>query len=541
MRNYSLLVAFLALFVLALPPTTAQDDAFMLTILHSNDTHAGHTPNSGGHGGVARQATVQNQIRAEVENLILLDAGDRFSGTLYHTTYLGQDQVPIMNALGYDAMTLGNHEFDNGDEVLAHFVDGLNFPVVSANIDFSASLVLSGLFQPYTVLEVAGQQIGVIGLTTAQTVESSSPGADLVFSAAYTEIANQAAAELMAAGVNKIILLTHLGIFVDLEFIQALEHIDLVIGGHSHTLLSNQNSAAFAYPLVYTSPQDTPVLYVQSGANNLYLGRLDVVFDAAGVLTNWNGDSIFLSRYLAPDPALDALVTKLGGAVQELMNTPIGASTELDLVGDRSVCRVEECSLGNIVADAMRWETGADIALMNGGGIRADLLAGEITLGAILTLHPFGNQISIFDSAGADILAALENSVKDLRLDDAGNVSREGLGGRFLQVSGLRYVVDVTQDPGARVVEVWIEDAAGSYTPLDPTATYFVATIGFIRTGGDGYTMFAENAIAPYDFGRIDYEVTADYLAQISPITADTLGVQQEGRITFVNAQPTPR
>ncbi len=538
LRKVHLLLVLLFITLLVVPFAAAQDDTFALTVMHTNDTHARHEPDGDGNGGVARQATVVNQIRAEVENSLLLDAGDRFTGTLFHTTYLGQDQVAIMNALGYDAMTLGNHEFDNGDQVLADFVAGLDFPVVTANIDFNASpeLANSGI-TPYVVLDVNGQQVGIIGLTTADTQNIASPGDSLVWSDDYAGVANAAAAELAGVGVNKIILLTHTGINVDNAFVGSLENIDLVVGGHSHTLFSNMTAgAAGEYPLEFTSPLDQPILYVQAGQYNQYLGRIDLEFDADGVLTGWDGDSIFLTRYITPEPLVDQIVADLAVEVNELSNTPIGATTDVFLTGDRSVCRVEECNLGNLIADSMRWETGAQIAIMNGGGVRADIDEGDITLGEVLTVQPFGNTISIFEATGADIIAALENGVSGITLNDAGQVSRGGAPGRFPQVSGLRFSFDPTQEAGSRIVSVEVLMEDGSFAPIDPEATYTVVTNNFVRTGGDGYSMFAENAINPYDFGRTDYEVTAEYMATISPIT---IGV--EGRITIVNAEVEPR
>ncbi len=175
-KLFFLIVA--ALFAL---PVLAQDDSFALTILHTNDVHAHHEPGSDGNGGAARQATVVQQIRAEVPNVLLLDGGDRFTGTLFHQQYRGQDSVQIMNAIGYDGMTLGNHEFDDGDEVLSQFVDGVDFPVVNTNIDFSGEPLLADKIPPYAILDVNGEQVGIIGLTTPETPFLSSPGAALVF------------------------------------------------------------------------------------------------------------------------------------------------------------------------------------------------------------------------------------------------------------------------------------------------------------------------------------------------------------------------
>ncbi|MCA9904087.1 MAG: metallophosphoesterase, partial [Anaerolineae bacterium] len=149
----SVLLIVLAAALLVIGSVAAQDDTFALTILHTNDTHAAHQPNNDGDGGVAREATVVKQVRAEGGNLLLVDAGDRFTGTLFHRLYLGQDQVEIMNLLGYDVMTLGNHEFDNGEDVLLAFLQGLDFPAVSSNINFGNG-PLANEVSPYAVLEV---------------------------------------------------------------------------------------------------------------------------------------------------------------------------------------------------------------------------------------------------------------------------------------------------------------------------------------------------------------------------------------------------
>lgn len=538
MRKFTLLVLLLLGLVASVH---AQDEeTFSLTVVHTNDTHAAHVPNGDGNGGAAIQAAVVNQIRAEGGNSILLDAGDRFTGSLFHTQYLGQDQVQVMNLMGYDAMTLGNHEFDNGDQVLADFIAGLEFPVVVANVDFSGSEILAGApVVPTAIIEVGGQQIGIIGLVTADTVDTSSPSDTISFSDDYVGIANAQAAALAEQGINKIILLAHIGIDVTEGYITGLQGIDILLDGHSHTLLSNQNTAAFSYPIEFASEATgEPILYAQAGANGQYLGRLDVEFDAAGVIADYDGDSVFLSRYITPDPAMQALIDELAGPVEALGNQSTGATTEVELIGDRNFCRVEECALGNIIADGMRYDTGAQIAIMNGGGIRANIDAGDITLGDVLTVHPFGNQVATLGLTGADVIAALENGVSGLTIGDDGLVVREGNAGRFPQVSGIRYTIDPTAEVGSRIVSVEVEQEDGSFAPIDPAATYSVVTLNFIRLGGDGYEVMLTNAIDPYDFGRLDYELTSEYLASISPITADMAAYQ--GRITYVNAEITP-
>jgi 5'-nucleotidase/UDP-sugar diphosphatase len=519
-KIFSLLFIVLLTLLFAAVTVAQDEEPFALTIMHTNDVHAHHDPNNDGDGGAARQATVVQQIRAEGGNSLLLDGGDRFTGTLYHIEYEGQDSVQIMNMIGYDAMTLGNHEFDNGDEVLAAFVDGLNFPVVTANVDFSASPILADMIEPYVVLEVGGEQIGIIGLVTPESEILSSPGDELVFEYDLVSVTQAMVDELTGMGVNKIILLTHIGYEADLEVAQAVTGVDVVVGGHTNTFLSNDFAGAQGeYPTVLESAAGEPVLVVQASTATLYLGRLDVEFDAAGVLSAWAGDPILLSRYITPDTAISDLLAGLSEPIEELRNTAIGESS-VALVGDRRVCRVEECNLGNMITDALRIETGAEIAITNGGGIRADIDEGEITVGEVLTVLPFGNMVSTFELSGAGIIAALENGVSQVTLTEAGLISRDGAAGRFPQVSGISFTFDPTQEPGSRIVEVLLENGE----PLDPDAIYSVATNDFMRGGGDGYETFAVEAIDPYDFGKPLDLVMAEYIGNNSPVAPEVAG-----------------
>lgn len=547
LRKFSLLIATLAIGLLSIVVLNAQDEeTFALTVMHSNDTHAAHQPDGDGNGGAAIMAAVANQIRGSVDNSLLLDAGDRFTGTLFHTVFEGQDQVEIMNLMGYDAVVLGNHEFDNGDQVLADFVNGLNFPTLSANVDFSASEILADVpIEDTTIIDVNGTQVGIIGLTAPDTPETSSPSDNIIFNEDLVTITNTLAAELTDQGVGIIIVLSHIGINLDTEIAPQLENVDLIIGGHSHTLLSNQAAgAADEYPLVFTNEAtEETILYVQAGDNTEYLGRIDMEFDAAGVLQDWEGDSIFLSQYISPDADVAALIEELSGPVEELRSQPADVTSEVALDGDRTVCRVEECNLGNLIADSYRQETGADIAFMNGGGIRRDLPAGDLTLGDLLEVQPFGNTVATLELTGADIIAALENSVSRITLNDDGEIVRDGASGRFLQVSGLRFSYDPTLEAGSRVVSVEVEQEDGSFVAIDESATYSVAMPNFIALGGDGYDIFVENGMNVYLFGRVDWEVTRDYMQELTPINDDD-GISADDdtpRITAVNAEVEAR
>lgn len=507
-------------------PAGAQDDPFRLTIMHTNDTHSHHEPQGrSGHGGVARQATVVKAIRSEVDNSLLLDAGDRFTGTLFHKYYQGSENVKIMNALGYDAMALGNHEFDNGLEVLEKFIDGVDFPVLSANTGFG-SLPVAEKVPASTVLDVGREQIGVIGLVTAETPEITInfPGKEeLSWSEDYAGVVNAEVAKLTERGINKIILVTHIGLGVDMALAAQVRGVDLIVGGHSHTAISSlyKEGGDTRYPMTVDDADGKPVYIVQAGDRDRFVGRLDMRFNAEGEVIRARGDLILLSRFIEPDAEIQALVEELAAPINELKNTPvagdIGSVKSAQLLTNRD-CRAGECLLGSLIADAIRAESGAQIVLQNGGGIRSDIDEGEVTVGEVLTVLPFGNTIATLKLKGADVRASLESGVS--------RVGGKSGTGRFPQVSGMRFSFDPAREAGQRVVAVEVMDENGGFAALDDEAMYSVATNNFMRTGGDGYTLFADNAIDAYDHGRPIEEALIDYMIANSPVT-----VSKDGRI----------
>lgn len=524
--SLNILILFTLLTAAFVSPADAvaqdEEEPFPLTIMHTNDVHSHYDPNSEGNGGMARMASIVNQVRDEVDNALLVDAGDQFTGTLYHVQHRGEDTSQLMNFVGYDAMALGNHEFDDGEAILAAFINAVKFPVLSANIDASGSADLADLIQPYAILEVGEEKVGVFGLITPETDILSSPSKETLFDSDLSAVAQATVDALTEEEVNKIILLSHCGYEADLEIAQDTSGIDVIVGGHTHTFLTNMFSGGEDYyPVILAGTDGDPVLVVQSGEHLEFLGRLDVEFDGEGILTDWEGDLILISQYITPEPTTHVMLKFLAKPIEELTSQEIGES-DVYLDGDRIVCRFEECTMGNLIADAIREETGVQVALQNGGGIRASIEEGTVTLGDVMTVLPFGNLISTFELTGADLLAVLENGVSRVDVD-------EGTG-RFLQVSGLRYSFDASQPVDSRVsdVEVWNAETE-TYEALVLTANYTVAANDYMRSGGDGYSVLAENAINPYDFGSPLDQVVADYIAANSPVNVTT-----EGRITVV-------
>jgi 5'-nucleotidase len=228
-----------------------------------------------------------------------------------------------------------------------------------------------------------------------------------------------------------------------------------------------------------------------------------------------SGDVMLLDASVEPDAGIAERVTELAGPIEEAMGEVVGETTEF-IEGDRTVCRAMECPMGNLVADAMLErvaDQGIQIAIANGGGLRASIDAGEVTMGEVFTVLPFQNTLATFQLSGADVLAALENGVSQVE---------EGAG-RFPQVSGLRFTWDPEAEPGSRIVSVEV-DMDGTWEALDPDATYGVVSNNFMRGGGDGYAMFAQNAMNAYDYGPGLEQVAADYISANSPYTPYTDG-----------------
>ena len=520
----------------------AQEQGFTLTILHTNDVHAHLLPfnQAGGDcsdeeaqagkcfGGVARQYALIQQIRQKEQNVVLLDAGDQFQGTLFFNEYKGKAAQQFMNEFHYQAMTLGNHEFDDGVPVLTGFLSGLKFPVVSANINVSHEPALNGLIKPYTILTIANERIGVIGCTTIETPSMSSPGASIIFNDVKESVA-KAVGELEQQGINKIIVLSHIGYAQDQALAAAVKGIDVIVGGHSHTYLSstpatkNIDQSMGDYPTVVKSPAGDSVLVVQVFWMGKYLGNLGVTFDAQGKLTAWDGKPMLLDAQIIEDEKIIAEVEQLNKPLDGLRKKVIG-STAVDLVGDRNVCRFAECNLGNLITDAMVAKTShlkTQIAILNGGSIRASILQGDVTLGTVLMVMPFGNTLATFGLKGADVLAALEHGVSR-----AENPQNDGTG-RFPQVSGMRYWWDDSKPVGSRIAKVEVRNEGGNYEPLDKDKVYQVVAIDYARRGGDGYDVFAKKAINPSDDSGYLSDSAVEYITAHSPVSANL-----EGRIT---------
>ncbi|MFL8936294.1 5'-nucleotidase C-terminal domain-containing protein [Rossellomorea oryzaecorticis] len=505
---------------------------FLLTVMHTNDTH-------GNIQDIAKRATAIEHVRSENPEALLLDAGDVFSGTLYFNEFLGQADLEFMNYLGYDAMTFGNHEFDlgasaDGHKALADFIKGAEFPFVSANVDFTKDSTFDGLqnfevsedpadgeIYNGIVKEVDGEKVGIFGLTTEETPFISSTG-EVQFQD-YIERATEMVDKFENQGINKIIALTHLGYDDslqydnDLELAKQVDGIDVIVGGHSHTTLDEP---------VLNEDGEEPTVLVQTGEYGKALGTLDVTFDENGVLTGYAGELIKVSD-LEADPVVADMLKPYTEQIEAIKTQSIGKEAAVVLDGVRENVRTKETNLGNLITDGMLAKAktinpDTVIALQNGGGIRESIDKGDITMGEILTVMPFGNSLGIMELTGAEIIEALEHSVS----------AAPTASGAFLQVSGLNFTYDSSKPAGERVQTVKVQDGS-DLVDIDENASYFVATNTFTAKGGDNYDVFKK----AYEDGRlsepgyVDFEMFAEYLKGLEKIEPTV-----ENRIVDLNA-----
>ncbi|WP_170473017.1 bifunctional metallophosphatase/5'-nucleotidase [Ruegeria arenilitoris] len=491
---------------------------YKLTILHTNDFHArfepinkydsgcGEEDNAEGKcfGGSARLVTAVKEARDRADNSILVDGGDQFQGSLFYTYYKGKVAAEFMNKLGYDAMTVGNHEFDDGPEVLRGFIDSVDFPVLMSNADIKDEELLTDKIKKSTVIEIGGEKIGLVGLTPEDTHDLASPGPNITFSDPVPAV--QAEVEkLTAEGVNKIIVLSHSGYGVDQRVAQETTGVDVIVGGHSNTYLSNVSDKAVGpYPTVVNGVQ-----IVQAYAYGKFLGELNVTFDDDGNVIEASGEPLIMDNTVTEDQAALDRIAELAKPLEEIRNKVV-ANSAAAIEGDRAICRVQECEMGNLVADAMLArvaDQGVQLAIANSGGLRASIDPGDVTMGEVLTVLPFQNTLSTFEISGQGVIDALENGVSQV----------EEVKGRFPQVAGMTFTWDPAVAPNeGRIVEVLVAKGDG-FEPIDPEATYLVVTNNYVRNGGDGYKMFEGDDKNAYDFGPDLADVTAEYLAENAP------------------------
>ena len=507
---------------------------YTLTILHTSENHGHWEPveiSQVSQGGIARRATLVKKLRSEYTNVLLVDSGDISQGTLYFSQYRGAEGRDFYNLLGYDAVVLGNHEFDTGIKLLSeNFLSSARFSVVLANVDFSGEPILAGKIPTSVIKIIGGEKVGIFGLVTDELTITSNIGSNIKMIDTI-QAAKDMVTELTNLGVNKIILLSHLGFPADQQLAAKVDGIDVIVSGHTETLMGDParidaslGKPTSSYPAVVNSPGGRRTLIVHSFSWGRLLGQLNLVFNTVGEITSWSGEPIFVDKKIPDDTEVAQKLIELKKPLGDFCRQPIG-KTAVDMDGRRGIVRNQESNLGNLVVDAMLWATMLDrtqIASANGGGIRASIQAGNISYGQVLEALPFRNCLVQFDLVGSDVLAALENSVSKIESNP------EESSGRFLQVGGLKFSADLRKPVGSRVTEVHVGSQASGFNPLEKHSIYRIVALDFMFNGGDGYTMLQNGKNVHGGDVPLD-QVLIDYIKAHSPVNP-----KEEGRIILI-------
>lgn len=509
---------------------------YNISFYHINDVHA-HLdqfsasgtdctdPEKGCYGGYARVKTVLEETRPDHPDSLLLNVGDEFQGTLFYTFYGGEKIADTLNQIGFDAMTLGNHEWDGGDDALGDFLKNLTFPIVSANV-FSDNKKLNSTIKPYHIFEQ--HNLAVIGVTTETVPSISSPGKGTKFTDVATAVQNSIDEIRKTTNVTRIAAITHIGYEEDKKLAKATSGLQLIMGGHSHTLLGDMEGAEGPYPTLETNQDGDEVFIVTAYRWGEYLGYIDVTYDAEGKILAYHGAPIHLTNATKQDADLQKQVDAWRVPFEEFASQKIG---ETKVVLDQSTCQKKECALGDLISDAIleyrlsSTNSSANppsFALVNAGGIRATIDKGTITRGEVLTSFPFSNAVVEVEFTGTQLLSIMEGIVSGVNQDNGNEVTS------FLQVSkGVKIEYNPTADIGKRLVRLTIGDEDED---VDPAAKYTVATIDFVAGGGDNFFGPIDNLVV---LDTLD-EVLVDYIQKNTPID-----FQLDGRITAVNGSGT--
>lgn len=494
------------------------------TIIHTNDIHGriNHQGESDYDLGMGHIKSIADAYRELSDEVILLDAGDAVHGTTSVNLSEGENMIELMNELGYKALSPGNHEFNYGSDKLKELEELAEFDFIASNIEDENG---DQLFNTFTEWQVFGESIGIIGVGSQETRTTTHP--NNIENITFTDEVDAVKGQIneLSDQFSKFILLSHAGFGVDQEIAREIPELDLIIGGHSHT------------PVIGGSYVDgnERTLITQAWEHGKLIGVVHLDFDDEGNIvqktsqlvtldSNFDeiieslpastvGDTDDILRFdVEEDPVVAEMLDDIQTKLEEELSVVIGSS-DVHLDGERANVRTGETNLGNLITDAIRDYTNADVAFMNGGGIRASIESGDITVGDVMTVLPFINLVETVNIPGSVLLEALEHGAS---LYPEQN-------GALLHVSGMKYIVDATKESGSRVVYA---EVGGEV--LDPEKVYNVATNDFLIAGGDGYSM-----LEPYESDLVTGELFSDVLISYLQNQEGPIAPKVEGRMTF--------
>ena len=482
-----------------------------LIIFHTNDMHSRvQTVDDGGRSiGLAELAAAVKAVKAKNPATLWFDAGDTFHGMPMITISKGENLIPLLNAAGLDAMTAGNHDFNYGSAQLEYLAKKLKFPLLDANVVRRSNG--KQVFKPYKIFKVNGIKVGVFGLSTPETAYKTNPKN-------VTEIAflnpvdvSREMIKILRPKCDVLIAVMHMGVDASSEFTseriaREAPGIDLIVDGHSHTALAEGLRV-----------NDT--LIVQAGCYEHRLGKATVEVENHKIISKraelLDAEDI---KAIAPKPDQKILAgLAVANEQAEKLLDEVVARSRKELSSERLLVRRNESELGNLAADAFRWAAKSDIAIINGGGLRANLPAGEVTRRNVMAIFPFGNTLRVAEINGATIRQMLEHSVEFYPASFGG----------FLDVSGMTFSFDPSKPAKHRVKDIFVDGK-----PLEDGKIYTIALADFQSYGGDDYTMLKNLKIV----GENDTfeEIFAAYLNEVG---MDGIAV---GRIKRLVDVPVP-
>lgn len=483
---------FLIVFCLFLFSGCSSEVPSKIHIVHTNDLHARLEPfsddgsscadpagNDKCLGGFARLGGFFNLQRQEHPDMILLDAGDRFFGTVFYTMHKSRDISMLMNQMDYTAMNIGNHEFDDGLPELERFVSSVSAPIVAANVVFPENSPLRESIRPSVVINRGGRKVGIIGAVTKRTKLYAAGVGDTEISSVKAAVRAEIE-KLKKEDVDIIIVVSHVGFEYDKKMASTIEGIDIIVSGHSHVLLSNdeeEKDAVGPYPVVINGPAGRPVLIVSAGMGGRHVGVLDAVFDRNGHLIKFEGGTLKMDASIPEDPAVKKQVAAYASEIADVRNRSVAVfKSPAGMSPDGSGSCLNECLLGEVVTDALhRAFPKADIVLINAGSLRRGLPAGNVTFGDIAAALPFNSEAVFVRLTGREVADLLDRGVrpnKKLKLKRMNSL---------FQASGLSYGYVLTRGENEEVVNILVGGK-----PIDLEKEYIVLMNDFTANGGDG-------------------------------------------------------
>ena len=482
-----------------------------LVIFHTNDMHSRiQTADDGGNSiGLAEMAATVKTAKAKNPATLWLDAGDTFHGMPMITISRGENLVPLLNEAGLDAMTAGNHDFNYGSAHLEKLAKGLKFPLLDANVVRKKNG--KPVFKPYKIFKFNGLKVGVFGLSTPETSFKTNPNNVTTVEFLNPVDVSKEMIKKLRPKCDVLIAVMHMGVDASSEFTseriaRETDGIDLIVDGHSHTALPEGLRI-----------KDT--LIVQAGYYEHRLGRATIDVENHKIISKkaelLDADDV---KKICPTPDKKILDTlKIANAKAEELLDEVVAHSDKELSSTRLLVRRNESELGNLAADAFRWVAKSDIAIINGGGLRANLPEGNVTKRTTMAIFPFGNTLRVAEIKGATVREMLEHSVEYYPASFGG----------FLDVSGMTFSYDPSLPAKHRVKEIFVGGQ-----PLDENKTYTIALADFQTAGGDDYTMLANLKIVG-EYGTFE-EILADYINEVG-----MKGIEV-GRITRLKEVPIP-